>query len=87
MNLSMEDVTKSEELPLLRLTTQRDKSLMYTELQGFVAYYFEQPGCNDSADPKGLVSEELQRLLCRQAVRVAIGIPPANSTNEWKTYY
>ena len=87
MNLSMDETTASEELPLLRLTTKRDKSLMMTELQGFISYYLEQPGCNDSGilDPKGLVSEELQRVLCRQAVRVAIGVPPANSTNEWKT--
>ena len=88
MNLSLQELAKmSDELPILKTISHRDKSLMYTELQGFVNQYLEQLSATDASifDPKVLVSHELQQSVCRQAVKVALGLPILNSSPEWKT--
>ena len=88
MNFALDELAKiSEELPVLKTMSQRDRSFMQTELQGFINQYLEQLSATDASvlDPKVLVSHELQQSLCRQAVKVALGLPLLNSNLEWKT--
>lgn len=76
-----------EELPVLKTMTQREKSLLQSQLQSFLEEFLEQIGGVDSGyyDPKNLASEESRQFLSRQAVRIALGLQLPNSTYEWKT--
>lgn len=89
MNFSLQELFAkiSEELPVQKTMTQRDKSLMQNELQGFVNQYVDQISPNDTSllDPKALMSQEFQQTLCRQAVKVALGLPLAGSNIKWET--